>query len=123
MLRTPVIALLFQRGNFTPESTQLVSAVFLGFAPSLIGWAMLELIARCFFALDRPRLPLMAAFIPITINVIVTSVLRAEGKLANPAMLGVGASVGLLTGFAALFAMVHMRRTSAKLAGSLVEAG
>ena len=65
---TPVIALLFQRGNFTPESTQLVSAVFLGFAPSLIGWAMLELIARCFFALDRPRLPLMAAFIPITVN-------------------------------------------------------
>src|ERR1035441_5613010 len=74
MLRTPVIALLFERGNFTPESTRLVSAVFLGFAPSLIGWAMLELIARCFFALNRPKLPLMAAFIPITINVIVTSV-------------------------------------------------
>jgi putative peptidoglycan lipid II flippase len=123
MLRTPVIALLFQRGNFTPESTQLVSAVFLGFAPSLIGWAMLELIARCFFALDRPRLPLMAAFIPITMNVIITSVLHAEGKLTNPAMLGLGASAGLLTGFAALFAMVHARRTSAKMAGSLVEAG
>jgi putative peptidoglycan lipid II flippase len=123
MLRTPVIALLFQRGNFTPESTQLVSSVFLGFAPSLIGWAMLELIARCFFAFDRPRLPLMAAFIPIAINVIITSLLHAEGKLTNPSMLGLGASAGLLTGFAALFAMVHLRRTSARMAGSLVEAG
>ncbi|MDP9055259.1 MAG: hypothetical protein M3N93_13315, partial [Acidobacteriota bacterium] len=35
MLRAPVIALLFERGNFTAESTRLVSAVFLGFAPSL----------------------------------------------------------------------------------------
>ena len=61
LLRTPVIALLFERGNFTPESTRLVSGVFLGFAPSLIGWALLELISRCFFALDRPRLPLIAA--------------------------------------------------------------
>ncbi len=123
MLRTPVISLLFQRGNFTPESTRLVSAVFLGFAPSLIGGAMLELIARCFFALNRPRLPLMAAFVPITVNVVVTSVLHAQGRLMSPAMLGLGASAGLLTGFAALFAMVHLRRVEAKMAGSLVEAG
>jgi putative peptidoglycan lipid II flippase len=110
MLRTPMIALLFERGNFTPESTQLVSGVFLGFAPSLIGWAMLELIARCFFALDRPRLPLLTAFIPVTINVIVMSTMRAQGRLMTPATLGLGATLGLLTGFAVLFAMVHIRR-------------
>jgi putative peptidoglycan lipid II flippase len=119
-LRTPVIALLFERGSFTPESTRLVAGVFLGFAPSLIGWALLELIARCFFALNRPRLPLMAAFIPITVNLIVTSILHAEGRLASPMSLGLGASVGLLTGFAVLFAMVHMRRESRKLEASLV---
>lgn len=107
LLRTPVIALLFQRGNFTAESTRLVSEVFLGFAPSLVGWALLELIARSFFALNRPRLPLIAAFIPITTNLIVTSILRAEGMLTNPVMLGVGASLGLLTGFAALFTLAR----------------
>jgi putative peptidoglycan lipid II flippase len=110
VLRTPIIALLFQRGNFTQESTLLVSGVFLGFAPSLIGWALLELIARCFFALDRPKLPLLTAFIPVTVNLIVTSIMRGQGLLTSPAMLGLGASLGLLIGFAALFAMVHMRR-------------
>jgi putative peptidoglycan lipid II flippase len=120
MLRTPIIALLFERGNFTPESTQLVSTVFLGIAPSLVGWALLDLIARCFFALNRPRLPVIAAFIPITVNLAVTSILRAEGRLTNPFTLGLGASIGLFTGFAALFAMIHLRRKSAKLEASLV---
>jgi putative peptidoglycan lipid II flippase len=121
LLRTPVIALLFERGNFTPESTRLVSSVFLGFAPSLLGWALLDLMARCFFALDRPRPPLVAAFLPITLNIVITSILRAQGKLMNPTMLAFGASVGSLAGFAALFAMMHLRRKAAKLEPSLVE--
>jgi putative peptidoglycan lipid II flippase len=123
LLRTPVIALLFQRGSFTAESTRLVSAVFLGFAPSLIGWALLDLIARCFFALDRSRMPLIAAFIPITLNVAITSFLRASGYLKDPALLGLGASVGLLAGFAALFVMIHTRRNAAKLEPALAEVG
>jgi len=64
-LRTPVISLLFERGSFTAESTRLVSGVFLGFAPGIIGWALLDLISRCLFALDRPRLPVFAALIPL----------------------------------------------------------
>ena len=84
---------------------------------------MLDLIARCFFALDRPRLPLIAAFIPVTLNLAITSILRAQGKLMSPATLGMGASVGLLAGFAVLFAMIHLRRNAAKLEPLLVEAG
>jgi len=123
LLRTPVIALLFERGSFTAESTRLVSGVFLGLAPSLMGWALLDLIARCFFALNRPRLPLAAAFIPIALNLAITSVLYAQGRLTDPAVLGLGASVGLIAGFAALFAMIHIRRKAARLDRSLVGAG
>jgi putative peptidoglycan lipid II flippase len=122
LMRTPVIALLFERGNFTPESTRLVADVFLGIAPSLIGWTLLDLIARCFFAMNRPRLPVIAAFIPISVNLAVTSFLRAEGKLSNPFTLGLGASIGLFTGFAVLFAMIHLRRQTAKVETSLLEA-
>ena len=115
------MTLLFQRGNFTADSTRLVSAVFLGFAPSLIGWALLELMARCFFALNSAQLPLIAAFIPITVNLAVTSVLRTRGALANPATLGWGASIGLMMGFAALFTMIHVRRKAVDLKPALVE--
>jgi hypothetical protein len=41
--------------------------------------------------------------------------------LTSPITLGLGASIGLFTGFAALFAMIHLRRQTAKLEASLVE--
>ena len=106
LLRQPVIALMFQRGSFTAESTSLVSAVFLGLAPSLIGWALLELTGRALFALDRPGLPLSAAFIPVLCNLTLTLWMRS----AKPELIGLGASVGLMVGFLALFAAAHTSR-------------
>lgn len=108
--RTPMVAILYQRGNFTGDSTRLVAQVFAGFVPSLLGWVLMDLIARCFFALDRPRLPVITAFIPIAVNLAVMSILRARGSLAEPAMLGVGASIGLMAGFLVLFVLIHVRR-------------
>ena len=104
--RRPAIAILFQRGSFTSESTALVSAVFLGLAPSLIGWALLELTGRSLFALDRPGLPLAASFMPVLVNVTLTLWLRSS----NPQLIGLGATVGLMVGFLALFAAAHTDR-------------
>ena len=108
LLRTPVIALLFQRGSFTAQSTVLVSSVFVGLAPSLVGWTLMDLISRCCFALDRPRLPLIAAFIPVSLNGLFLVILRWRGQLGDPFLLGLGASTGLLAGFIFLFAMTRM---------------
>jgi putative peptidoglycan lipid II flippase len=113
-VRTPIISLLFERGSFTAQSTLLVSAVFLGFAPCIVGWTLLDLVSRCFFALDRPKLPLKAAFIPVTVNLTVMLLL---GKQSNPALLGLGTSIGLAAGFLALFgaellAMLRDTRTA-----------
>lgn len=105
-LRRPAIAILFQRGNFTAESTALVSSVFLGLAPSLVGWSLLELTGRALFALDRPSLPLCAALIPVLVNVALTLWLHS----ANPQLIGLGASVGLMVGFLALFGAAHAGR-------------
>ena len=104
--REPVIAILFQRGNFTAESTSLVSTVFLGLAPCLIGWSLLELTGRALFALDRPALALGASFIPVLVNVALTLWLHS----LQPQLIGLGASVGFMAGFLALFAAAHTSR-------------
>lgn len=104
--REPAIAILFQRGNFTAQSTNLVSTVFLGLAPSLIGWSLLELTGRALFALDRPALALSASFIPVLVNVALTLWLHSS----KPQLIGLGASVGLMAGFLVLFAAAHASR-------------
>lgn len=106
LFRQPVVAILFQRGSFTAESTRMVSTVFLGLAPSLIGWSLLELTARALFALDRPWLPLWAAILAVAGNVALTFALNS----AQPQWIGLGASVGFMMGFLALFAAAHGSR-------------
>jgi putative peptidoglycan lipid II flippase len=106
LFRQPAVALLFQRGSFTADSTRMVAAVFLGLGPSLIGWSLIEVMSRSLFGLDHPWPPVFAAAIAVALNVTLT--LRLQ--LSRPETLGLGASVGLLAGFAALFAMAHARR-------------
>ena len=111
LLRRPIFSLLFQRGNFTADSTALVSAVFLGFGPSLIGWSLLELTSRSLFALNRPWLPLGAAAIPVLFNIGVIYFRPTR----DPEAIAMGASLGLLLAFLALFAAAHLQRRRAEL--------
>lgn len=106
IFREPAIALLFQRGSFTAESTKLVSAVFLGLGPSLIGWTLLEITSRSLFSLDRPWPAVIAAWIPLALNVPLT----LWAGPARPELIGLGASAGLFAGFLALFTIAHTQR-------------
>jgi putative peptidoglycan lipid II flippase len=106
LFRQQAIALLFQRGSFTANSTRLVSSAFVALAPSLIGWSLIEILARSLFALDRPWLPVIAALVPVIVNVAITMQVGPY----HPEYLGLGASVGLTSGFVVLFAMAHTHR-------------
>lgn len=106
LFRYPAIALFFQRGSFTADSTRLVAAVFLGMGPSLVGWTLMEIMSRSLFALNRPWPPVIAAGIPLLVNMTLTLRLHSH----RPEAIGLGSSVGLFAGFAALFAMAHMGR-------------
>jgi putative peptidoglycan lipid II flippase len=104
--RQPAIVLLFQRGNFTAESTRLVSAVFLGLCPTLIGWSLIEITSRSLFALDRPWPAVTAAIVPVSVNAALTLSLASS----QPQWIGLGASVGAIGGFGVLFLIVLWNR-------------
>jgi putative peptidoglycan lipid II flippase len=106
LFRQQAIALLFQRGSFTANSTRLVASAFVALAPSLIGWSLIEILARSLFALDRPWLPVIAALVPVIVNVAITMQVGPY----HPEYLGLGASVGLISGFAVLFVTAHTSR-------------
>ena len=104
--REPAIALLFQRGSFTAESTSLVASAFVALAPSVIGWSLIEVLSRSLFALDRRWPPVIACMIPVIVNILLTV---RTGSI-RPEFLGLGASVGLMAGFLVLFTMAHASR-------------
>jgi putative peptidoglycan lipid II flippase len=106
LFREPAIRIVFQRGAFHADSTALVSAVFLTLGPSVIGWSLLEIFSRSLFALDRPWPPVIAAWIPVVVNAALTLWLHSF----RPQLIGLGASLGLLTGFLVLFAVAHANR-------------
>jgi len=107
LFRQPAIKLLFQRGSFTANSTLLVSAVFLGLGPCLIGWSLMEIASRSLFALERPWPPVIAAAVPLAVNVTLTLWIHSF----QPEWIGLGAAVGAMAGFLTLFAMAHLTRT------------
>jgi murein biosynthesis integral membrane protein MurJ len=113
LFRVQVIRFLFERGSFTPESTQLVSSVFLGYAVAAIGWTLLDLIARCFFALNRPLMPVIAACVPVTLNVLLVRFGGLRPQPGSPVITGIGAAAGFVAGFVVIFFMMHVFRERA----------
>ena len=72
VLATPIIRLVFQRGEFTATSTHLTSLALFWFAFSLPFAGLNLLLTRTFFALQRPWIPTGLAAINMTVDVIVS---------------------------------------------------
>jgi putative peptidoglycan lipid II flippase len=71
-LATPIVRLLFQRGNFTPHSTHIVAIALFWFAFSLPFGGINLLLTRTFFAVQRPWIPTGLAAVNIVVDIIVS---------------------------------------------------
>jgi putative peptidoglycan lipid II flippase len=72
VLATPIIRLVFQRGEFTATSTHLTSLALFWFAFSLPFAGVNLLLVRTFFAFQRPWIPTGLAVINMTVDVILS---------------------------------------------------
>ena len=72
VLPTPIVRLVFQRGQFGPHSTHLVSIALFWFAFSLPFAGLNLLLTRAFFAVRRPWIPTRLAALNIVVDVIVS---------------------------------------------------
>lgn len=70
LLREPIITLLYQRGEFTTHSTQLVSWALLWYAAGLVGHAVVEILARSFYALHDTKTPVLIGIGAMSLNVV-----------------------------------------------------
>ncbi len=107
VLATPITRLVYQRGQFTSDSTQLVSTALFWFSFSLPFAGLNLLLSRTFFALQRPWIPAKLAAINIAVDAIVSV------ALYNP--LGIpGLVLGTVAGNVVMTAL-QLRRLRAGL--------
>ena len=69
VLRRPIVNLLFQYGAFGPEARELVQAAFLFYALGLAGHALVQILARAYYASRDTTTPVALTLISIGANV------------------------------------------------------
>jgi putative peptidoglycan lipid II flippase len=69
-LRQPLIAFLFQRGNFTPLSTQMTAWALLWYTSGLVFHCVLEILVRAFFSLRDTKTPALVSAAAMGLNIL-----------------------------------------------------
>ena len=72
VLSTPIVRLVFERGQFNSRSTELVSIALFWFAFSLPFGGLNLLLTRVFFAVQRPWIPTRLAALNMIVDIIVS---------------------------------------------------
>ena len=70
LLRQPLITFLFQRGNFTPLSTDMTAWALLWYTVGLVFHCVLEILVRAFFALHDTKTPAFVSAGAMGLNIV-----------------------------------------------------
>ena len=82
----PIIRVLFEGGSFTPESSALTGMVFARYALGMVGFALLDLLAKAYYAMQDTRAPLVVNLGVLggnfALNLILMKLFPSPGALA-----------------------------------------
>jgi putative peptidoglycan lipid II flippase len=108
VLATPIVRLLFERGVFTPDSTQRTALALACLAPGLVAFSAVNVVARAFFALGDTRTPMRVSVFCLAVNLLISLLLVGPLRQAG---LGVANSV---TSCLNLWLLLHAMRKKLK---------
>ena len=86
VLSNQIITLIYQRGDFTAESTLLTSGALMFFAIGMLGYGFQIIISRAFYAEQNGKTPFIAGLISIVINIILCALLVDKMSVSGLAL-------------------------------------
>jgi putative peptidoglycan lipid II flippase len=95
----PLVRVLLERGEFTPESTALTTTALAFYSLGLIGHSAVEIQARAFYALHNTRTPVIVGVVTMALNTLLSLILRgplAHGGLALANTIAITLEMSLL---------------------------
>ncbi len=69
LLRSPIVAMLFQRGEFTAHSTDLVAWALLWYGLGLVSHSLVEIVSRAYYALQDTLTPVTVGGLAMAMNI------------------------------------------------------
>jgi len=70
VLATPIVALIFEHGAFTPSHTAATAAALAFYAPGLVGYSAVKIAVPSFYSLRDSRTPVLVSAATVLLNVV-----------------------------------------------------
>jgi putative peptidoglycan lipid II flippase len=83
VLAEPIVRLLFERGQFGPESTWRAATALLCLAPGLLAFSMVNILARAFYALGDTQTPMKVSVFCLGANLLLSVLFIGELRQAG----------------------------------------
>lgn len=106
-LAEPIIGLIYQHGRFSAADTHATALALRAYAFGLTGYAAIKVLAPCFYALDRPRVPLQVSLLGIGVNLALNVVMV---KILGWGHVGLAATTATLAFVNGAQLFFHLRR-------------
>lgn len=71
MLAEPIVRVVFQHGRFDEFATMRTAEVLAGYAVGLFAYAAVKIMVPVFYALNRPRYPVIGSFLTMLVNLLI----------------------------------------------------
>ncbi len=124
LLREPIIALLFQRGEFNATSTEMVSWALLWYTAGLVGHSLVEILSRAFYALHDTKTPVIIGTVAMGLNVLFSFTFAwLFGQIGWMPHGGLALANSLATALEASALFIFMRRRLNGIEGSYIARG
>ena len=124
LLREPLVAMLYQRGEFDSHSTELVAWALLWYAAGLLGHSIMEVLTRAFYAQHDTKTPVFIGTIAMGLNVVFSFAFAALfPRFGWVALGGLALANSLATALEAIALFVVMRKRLDGIEGAHIGRG
>jgi putative peptidoglycan lipid II flippase len=114
ILAEPIIALIFQRGNYTAQDTEMTALALRTYTWGLIFYAGIKVVQPAFYAIERRYIPLLVSLAAVFVSVVSNYLTVYRWKLGHE-YLALGTSLSAIVNFSLL--MFAMRKIAGGIQG------
>jgi putative peptidoglycan lipid II flippase len=106
VLARPIVALLFERGRFTPADTEATAAALVCYALGLAGYSIVKVATPTFYAIGQSRTPVVVSTVIVVVNAVLNVLMVRRFGYTG---LAVGTSISALANAVLLLYLLRER--------------